>query len=99
VARYADACNLFGDPPTVRHKLDVLRRHCEAEGRNYNEIEKTVLIPFDLGPDGSATEQLVRRLAAYAEVGVQTVIGGFAVDPLRPVEIMGRDVLPLVASL
>ena len=99
VARYADGCNLFGDPPTVRHKLEVLRRHCEAEGRNYNDIEKTVLIPFDLGPDGSATEQLVQRLAAYAEVGVQTVIGGFAVDPLGPVEIMGRDVLPQVASL
>jgi F420-dependent oxidoreductase-like protein len=99
VARYADACNVFGDPPTVRHKLQVLRRHCETEGRNYDDIEKTVLIPFDLGPDGSATEQLVQRLAAYAEVGVQTVIGGFAVDPLRPVEIMGREVLPQVASL
>jgi F420-dependent oxidoreductase-like protein len=99
VARYADACNVFGDPPTVRHKLQVLRRHCETEGRNYDDIEKTVLIPFDLGPDGSATEQLVQRLAAYAEVGVQTVIGGFAVDPLRPVEIMGRDILPQVASL
>ena len=99
VARYADACNLFGDPPTIRHKLEVLRQHCEAEGRNYDDIEKTVLIPFDLGPDGSATEQLVQRLAAYADVGVQTVIGGFAVDPLRPVEIMGRDVIPQVASL
>ena len=99
VARYADACNLFGDPPTIRHKLDVLRQHCEAEGRNYDDIEKTVLIPFDLGPDGSAAEQLVQRLAAYADVGVQTVIGGFAVDPLRPVEIMGRDVIPQVASL
>ena len=78
VARYADACNLFGDLPTVRHKLDVLRRHCEAEGRNYDDIEKTVLISFDLGPDGSAAGQLVQRLGAFAEAGVQTVIGGFA---------------------
>ena len=99
VARYADACNLFGDPPTVRHKLEVLRRHCEAEGRSYADIEKTVLIPFDLGPDGSATGPLVKRLAAFAEVGVQTVIGGFADDPLRPVEIMGREVLPQIAAL
>lgn len=99
VARYADACNLFGDPPTVRHKLDVLRQHCEAEGRNYDDIEKTVLISFDLGPDGSASGQLVQRLGAFAEVGVQTVIGGFRVDPLRPIEIMGRDVLPQVAAL
>jgi F420-dependent oxidoreductase-like protein len=99
VARYADACNLFGDPPTVKHKLEVLRRHCETEGRNYDDIEKTVLIPFDLGPDDSATGPLVKRLAAYAEVGVQTVVGGFGVDPLRPVEIMGRDVIPQVTSL
>ena len=99
VARYADACNLFGDPPTVHHKLDVLRQHCEAEGRNYDDIEKTVLISFDLVPDGSGAEQLVQRLGAFAEVGVQTVIGGFRVDPLRPIEHMGRDVLPQVASL
>jgi hypothetical protein len=83
----------------MERALQVLRQHCEAEGRNYDEIEKTVLIPFDVGPDGSAAEQLVRRLAGYAEVGVQTVIGGFAVDPLKPVEIMGRDVLPQVALL
>ena len=99
VARYADACNVFGNPTEVRHKLEVLRQHCEAEGRNYDDIEKTVLISFDVGPDGSAAEQLVQRLARFAEVGVQTVIGGFAVDPLRPVEIMGRDVLPQVTSL
>jgi len=99
VARYADACNIFGDPPTVKHKLEVLRQHCEAEGRNYHDIEKTVLMSFDLGPDGSATGPLVQRLAGFAEVGVQTVIGGFAVDPLRPVEIMGREVLPQVAPL
>jgi F420-dependent oxidoreductase-like protein len=99
VARYADACNLFGDPPTVRHKLDVLRQHCEAEGRNYDDIEKTVLISFDLGPDGSGAEQFVRRLGALAEVGVQTVIGGFGVEPLSPIEMMGRDVLPQIASL
>jgi len=99
VARYADACNLFGDPPTVRHKLDVLRQHCEAEGRNYDDIEKTVLISFDVGPDGSGAGQLVQRLGAFAEVGVQTVIGGFRAEPLRPIEIMGRDVLPQAASL
>jgi len=99
VARYADACNLFGDPPTVRRKLEVLRQHCEAEGRNYDDIEKTVLFPFNLGPDGSGAERVVQRLAAFAEVGVQAVIGGFATDPLRPIEIMGRDVIPQVASL
>ena len=34
VARYADACNLFayGGPDLIRHKLDILRRHCEDVG-------------------------------------------------------------------
>jgi alkanesulfonate monooxygenase SsuD/methylene tetrahydromethanopterin reductase-like flavin-dependent oxidoreductase (luciferase family) len=41
VARHADQCNVIGDPPTVRHKLDVLRGHCEAEGRDPDEIVKT----------------------------------------------------------
>jgi F420-dependent oxidoreductase-like protein len=51
VARYADACNLFAAPgeegmTTLRHKLDVLRQHCEREGRDFNSIEKTVLGPL-----------------------------------------------------
>jgi len=41
VARHADQCNVVGDPATVRHKLDVLRGHCEAEGRDPDGIVKT----------------------------------------------------------
>jgi alkanesulfonate monooxygenase SsuD/methylene tetrahydromethanopterin reductase-like flavin-dependent oxidoreductase (luciferase family) len=43
VARYADACNLTDsfDPDFYRHKLDVLRGHCDAVGRDYDEIQKT----------------------------------------------------------
>ena len=53
VARYADACNLFAVPgeegiAQLVHKLDVLRAHCEAEGRPYDSIEKTVLGPAPL---------------------------------------------------
>jgi len=45
VARYADACNVFGTSPAdVAHKLDVLREHCAAENRDYDSIEKTVLV-------------------------------------------------------
>ena len=46
-ARYADACNVSGDPATVRHKFDVLERHCERVGRDPAEITKTV---FALAP-------------------------------------------------
>src|SRR6476469_3051053 len=43
VAQYADACNIFGNPEEVAHKVDVLRRHCDAVGRDPNEIEVTAM--------------------------------------------------------
>ena len=47
VAKYADACNLFApDPAVVAHKLDVLDGHCEAEGRDPADIEKTIIFGF-----------------------------------------------------
>jgi F420-dependent oxidoreductase-like protein len=49
VARYADACNLFGDLETVRHKLDVLERHCADVGRDPAEITKTKLATLVAG--------------------------------------------------
>src|SRR3954466_3373263 len=45
VAQYADACNIFGSPEEVAHKVDVLRRHCDAVGRDPNEIEATPRTP------------------------------------------------------
>jgi F420-dependent oxidoreductase-like protein len=58
VAQYADACNLFdtGDPATIQHKLDVLKRHCDDAGRSYDDITRTALtfIPPTRG-DWSAT--------------------------------------------
>src|SRR5581483_899924 len=41
VARYADACNVFGDPSTLEHKFSVLKQHCEALGRDYQSIKRT----------------------------------------------------------
>lgn len=41
VVRVGDACNLFGDPATLKHKFEILRQHCETAGRNYDEIERT----------------------------------------------------------
>jgi len=101
VARYGDACNVPGfDVATIRHKFDVLRAHCEAEGRNYDDIEKTVIIIMNVGPDGSQAGQLVEQLGRLAEAGVQAAIGGLAgVENIKPIEAMGKDVIPQVAKL
>jgi len=101
VARYADACNVFGmDGDAVKHKFNVLRQHCETEGRNYDDILKTVILPMSVGANGENAAQLVDRLGVYAEAGVQAVLGALAgVDELTPIEVMGRDVIPQVANL
>jgi F420-dependent oxidoreductase-like protein len=64
VARYADISNLFGDPATVRHKVDVLKRHCEEIGRDPAEIVKTHTGMLIVAPTAAAAE---RRAAAARE--------------------------------
>ncbi|TYC21797.1 LLM class F420-dependent oxidoreductase [Micromonospora sp. MP36] len=71
VARYADACNLFGESRAqVAHKLDVLREHCAAEGRDYDRIEKTVLV---MRPPLADVDAFVAEVAEYATLGVTEV--------------------------
>ncbi len=62
VAKYADACNIFGDLATVRHKLEVLEGHCEAIGRDPAEITKTRLGGLVIGEtDGRGRPQAAAR--------------------------------------
>jgi F420-dependent oxidoreductase-like protein len=63
VARLADACNVGGSPDVVKHKYEVLRRHCEAAGRDYDTIERTNIISFLLARDDAALAAKRRRLA------------------------------------
>src|SRR5215207_372702 len=58
VAKYAQACNLF-NTPDLEHKLDVLKRHCENEDRDYDEITKTVYQTLDLGEKGEKKDELI----------------------------------------
>ncbi|MGE0578066.1 MAG: LLM class F420-dependent oxidoreductase [Reyranella sp.] len=63
VARLADACNVGGTPDIVRHKYDVLRRHCDAVGRNYDDIERTNVISFVVARDEAQLAAKRKRLA------------------------------------
>jgi F420-dependent oxidoreductase-like protein len=99
VARYAQACNLF-PTPQLPHKLEVLKAHCEAEGRDYDEIEKTCMFSFDVGERGEKTGKVLGQLRWLAGMGVQTVIGSVNdVSRITPLEIMGREVIPAAAAL
>ena len=99
VARYADACNLQPGPQ-IPQKLAVLQKHCEAEGRNYDAIEKTCAFGFDVGEDGSKVGELLGQLRWLASMGIQTVLGVVPqVDRIEPLTIIGREVIPAVADL
>src|SRR5262249_41274117 len=93
-ARDPQACNPFPGPGLAR-KLDVLRAHCDAEGRDYDEITKTVYFIFDPGGKGEKTAEMVDQLGRLAEMGFGVAIGAVAnVWDVRPLEIIGSEVIP-----
>jgi F420-dependent oxidoreductase-like protein len=98
VARYADACNIFGGPEQVKHKFEVLRQRCAEEGRPFEEIERTNLWSVDL--DSESPAQVVDRFGSVAEAGVQHVIFNMkdVWDP-RHLETLARDVVPQVRAI
>jgi F420-dependent oxidoreductase-like protein len=99
VAKYAQACNLFA-VPELPHKLDVLRGHCEEVGRDYDEIEKTVMMPIDPGPSGEHVGSLLERLSEFAPLGVSHVHGYVPGMRLMPsIGILGERVIPVAAEL
>jgi alkanesulfonate monooxygenase SsuD/methylene tetrahydromethanopterin reductase-like flavin-dependent oxidoreductase (luciferase family) len=99
VARYGDACNIPPSPEIPR-KLELLRRLCGQEGRDYDAIEKTAPFGFDVGEDGSKAGEVIEQLRWLAGMGVETVIGWVVgVDRLAPIEVMAREVIPAARDL
>ncbi|MEO6399033.1 MAG: LLM class F420-dependent oxidoreductase [Tepidiformaceae bacterium] len=101
VAKYANACNIFGTSPSdVAHKFEVIREHCEREGRDYASIEKTIIMRMDVGPNGEKANELVETLGRFSEVGAQAAMGYLqGADQIRPIEAVGRSVIPQLANL
>ena len=98
VAQYAQACNLF-DGPELERKLDVLRGHCEAVGRPYDEIEKTVMMPLDPGEKGEKVDTIIGRLEQLAALGVSETHGFVpGVWEITPLELIGREIVPAAAK-
>jgi alkanesulfonate monooxygenase SsuD/methylene tetrahydromethanopterin reductase-like flavin-dependent oxidoreductase (luciferase family) len=90
VAQYADACNVFGDVETVKHKLDVLKRHCDDVGRDFGEITKTRLGGLFVA---ESQDELQRGLERYAS------LRGVPVDMVRQYVAAGTpDELPEIVG-
>jgi F420-dependent oxidoreductase-like protein len=96
VARYADSCNIFGTSvEDVEHKFDVLRRHCETEGRDYDSIEKTVCMVSPV----SDPERFLADARAFAELGTSEIMLMPDRDPPEFVELVAEKILPAVKAL
>ena len=99
VARYGDACNLFGTPALVRSKLEILQQHCRDLGRDYGTIEKTTLGTADMRPAKMSAREVISLCKELAEVGVQHAIFNMPnVEEIAPLETFGREIIPAVAS-
>jgi len=104
VAQYADATNVFGGPVQIAHKYDVLRQHCDAIGRPFDEIERstlqTVRLPGTAPEHTSTPAQVVDRFGELSDAGAQHVI--FSVrgvaEPGR-LELIGNEILPQLRAL
>jgi len=95
VARYADACNILGTSE-VPHKLDVLRAHCEREGRDYDTIEKTTTLAVE--PDATA-DWFLGRLGGLRDLGFTAVyLTTRSRDPLPVLDLLAGSVIPEVAA-
>lgn len=99
VAQYADACNLFGDAAAVRAKLEILKRHCDAVGRDYATIEKTTLHTVHLAPGQMSAPDVIGLCQSLAAAGVQQAIFNMPnVHEIAPLEIFGREIIPAAAG-
>lgn len=99
VAQYANACNLFygGDTDAVLHKLEVLKRHCDEVGRDYDAIEKTIMVSLD--PFGDP-DTFLRDMEVLAGAGVAKAwLLSFTGDPVGLVEQAGEQFVERLAQL
>ena len=97
-AQYADACNLFGEAPDViAHKLEVLRRHCDDVGTDYDAIQKTVIGQADPTTDADG---FLASMGRYAALGVDLVtLVPSGDDPVAWTTTMCEDVVPRLAEV
>jgi F420-dependent oxidoreductase-like protein len=96
VAQYADSCNLF-PVPDIDRKLDVLRQHCADVGRDYDEIEKTVIYNFDLS---QGVDAIVEQLRRFAALGFTVVHGGLRNShDVSQFEVFQKELVPAAEAL
>ena len=102
VAKYGDACNLFAafGAEVITRKLDILKRHCDAVGRRYDDIERTSLGTANVATGGMSAADVINTCRMLARVGIQHAIFNMPnVSEITPLVTFGREVIPAVAGI
>jgi F420-dependent oxidoreductase-like protein len=100
VAQYADASNVFGGPEHVHRKWQILRAHCEAVGRPYDEIERSTLqgtlnVTKDGAGGGETPASVIDRFGELGDAGAQHILFGIKdVWQTDRIELLGSTLLP-----
>jgi len=77
VAQYADMCNIFGDATIIRHKMDVLDKHCEKVGRDPKTIVKTRLGSLIVRNTDAEAERAFEQVLNHRGVNKDWARAGF----------------------
>jgi alkanesulfonate monooxygenase SsuD/methylene tetrahydromethanopterin reductase-like flavin-dependent oxidoreductase (luciferase family) len=90
VAKYGDACNLFGSAETVKRKLNILKDHCKSVGRDYDSILKTKLGIIVVDDDKQMAEKKIKQIfkGMPEEQIREFAIYGTPEDLLRQIELL-----------
>lgn len=99
VAKYADACNLFArlGEDELKRKLNILRKHCNEVGRNYDDIEKTILYQADVD---FKPQEVIDECKRLRELGFSHImIGVPKMKNSDPVQKLAEKVIPKVVRL
>jgi F420-dependent oxidoreductase-like protein len=89
VAKYADACNLFGSAETIRRKLNVLKEHCKSVGRDYDSILKTTLGAIIIDDDKEIAKKRVQQITRMPEEQIREfAIYGTPEDVSRQIKLL-----------
>jgi F420-dependent oxidoreductase-like protein len=90
IAKYADACNLYGSAETVKRKLSILNEHCKSVGRDYDSILKTKLGFIVIDNDKEMVEKRVQQISKVMPEDRfrEFVIYGTPEEVLKQIELL-----------
>lgn len=96
VAQYGDACNVSGSLETIQHKFDVLKKHCEAVGRDYESIRRTVTLSCMIGETDEQAEAKVPAGLRSCAVMASVLIGSPATLHKRLIKLEEAGVQEII---